>query len=166
MDTRRARRLASAASQAQVEMAHDIVVELETAFGQPFHQVNPAARRIHLGAGQQVGRAGFQTKTAMDTVEQQVVIDYVAQWSMSSRSRPRRILVRGVGGRFSISLLFPGGIHYSYPTKHPGLKIPAGSKAVFRRRISASAPAGGASKYSRQGLSGGAAASSRRWPRA
>jgi len=33
-----------------------------------------------------------------------------------------------------------------HPTKHPGLKIPAGSNAALRRRISVSAPSLGVSK--------------------
>ena len=50
VNARGARGFASAASEAQIEMAHGVVVEFEPAFGERLHQVDAAARRIHLGA--------------------------------------------------------------------------------------------------------------------
>src|SRR5208283_3124878 len=90
--------LATAASEAQIEMARRVVVEVDVAFGQRLHQIDSAARRVHLAPRYNVGRGS-----------------------------------RG---------------HQIPPTKHPGLKIPAGSKADLSRRISASAPPLGVSKNS------------------
>ena len=79
MNARGAGGLASAASQARVEMAHDVVVECHPPLRERLHQVDAPARRIHLGARQQVGRARLQAKPAMHAIEQEVVFDHVAR---------------------------------------------------------------------------------------
>src|SRR5271154_2227604 len=81
----------------------------------------------------------------MNTVEQQIVIADVA-----NRTRRR-------DGGFA---------HQIPPTKHPGLKTPAGSNAALSRRIRASAPPLGVSKNSSESRTAGAAAINRRLPRA
>src|ERR1039458_9853205 len=119
MNAGRAGGLATAASEAQIEMARRIVVELDAAFGDRLHQIDSAARRVHLASRYNVGRTSLGAKAAMNAFEQQVVVGDAAnriQWCDGSRG------------------------HQIPPTKHPGLKIPAGSKAALSRRISASAP--------------------------
>src|SRR5271166_5661772 len=70
VDAGGARRLASAASEAQVEMAHCVAVEFEAAFGERLHQVDAAARRIHLSARHDVSWARLEAESAVDAVEQ------------------------------------------------------------------------------------------------
>src|ERR1017187_1831923 len=145
MNTGRAGSLATASSEAQIEMARRIVVELDAAFGDRLHQIDSAARRVHLASRYNVGRTSLGAKAAMNAFEQQVVVGDAAnriQWCDGSRG------------------------HQIPPTKHPGLKIPAGSKVALSRRISASAPALGVSKNSSESRMAGAAAISRRLPRA
>src|SRR5271157_6282185 len=138
MNAGRAGGLATAASEAQIEMARRVVVEVDAAFGQRLHQIDSAARRVHLAPRYNVGRASLGAEAAMNAVEQQVVVGNAAnriRWCDGSRG------------------------HQIPPTKHPGLKIPAGSKADLSRRISASAPSLGVSKNSRELRISGAAAS-------
>src|SRR5271166_6535925 len=145
MNARRAGGLATAAAEAQIEMARGVVVELDVCLSERLHQIDSAARRVHLASRHDVGRAGLRAEPAMNAVEQQVVIGNVS-------NRTRRCHARFV--------------HQIRPTKHPGLKIPAGSKAALSRRMSASAPSLGVSKNSSELLIAGAAASNRRVPRA
>src|SRR5208282_5705413 len=137
--------LATAASEAQIEMARRVVVEVDAAFGQRLHQIDSAARRVHLASRYNVSRTSLGAKATMNAFEQQVVVGDAAH-------RIQRY-ERGRG-------------HQIPPTKHPGLKIPAGSKAALSRRISARAPALGVSKNSSESRMAGAAAISRRLPRA
>src|SRR5271163_167273 len=144
MNPGRAGGLASTASETQIKMARRVLVEIDAAFGDRLHQVDSAARRVHLASRYNVCRTGLGAEPAMHAVEQQVVVANVA-------NRIRRCDAwRG---------------HHIPPTKHPGLKIPAGSKAVFSRRISASAPSLGVSKNSSESRIAGSAARSRRFPR-
>src|SRR5208337_404214 len=118
-------------------MACRVVVEVDAAFGEQLHQIDSAARRAHLASRYNVGRTSLGAQPAMDAGEQQVVVGSAAnriQWSEGSLS------------------------HQMPPTKHPGLKIPAGSKAALSRRMSASAPALGVSKNSSVSRIAGAAA--------
>src|SRR5277367_152658 len=121
------------------------VVELDASFGERLHQIDSAAGRVHLASRHDVGRAGLRAKPAMNAVEQQVIVGDVP-----NRTRWRHARL----------------VHQIPPTKHPGLKIPAGSKAALSRRMSASAPSLGVSKNSSELRIAGAAASNRRVPRA
>src|SRR5260221_12049987 len=145
MDAGRAGGLAAAASEAQIEMASGIVVEIDAAFGDRLHQIDSAARRVHFASRHNVGRTSLGTQPAMNAVEQQLVVADVANGIRLCDLR------RG---------------HQIPPTKHPGLKIPAGSKAALTRRTSVSAPSFGVSKNCSEPRTPGAAASSRRLPRA
>src|SRR5208283_5431772 len=145
MNAGRAGGLATAASEAQIEMAGRVVVELDPALGERLHQIDSAARRVHLASRYNVRWTSLGAEPAMYAVEQQVVVADAA-----TRIRWRD------GGRG----------HQIPPTKHPGLKIPAGSKAALSRRISASAPSLGVSKNSSESRIAAAAAISRRLPRA
>src|SRR5258708_35043423 len=145
MNAGRAGGLASAASEAQIEMARRVVVEFDLAFSERLHQIDSAARRVHLASGYNVGRTCLGAESAMHAVEQQVVVADVAD------------RIRQCDARLG---------HQIPPTKHPGLKIPAGSKAAFNRRMSASAPSLGVSKNSSDSRIAGSAASRRRLPRA
>src|ERR1035437_4194411 len=127
MNAGRAGGLATAASEPQIERARRVVVEVDAPFGQRLHQIDSAARRVHLASRYNVGRTSLGAEPAMNAVERQVVVGDAA----------RRILWYQ-GGRG----------HQIPPTKHPGLKIPTGSKAALSRRIIASAPALGVSKNS------------------
>ena len=127
MDARGARGFASATAEAQIEVADRVVVEFEVAFGERLHQINAAARRIHLGARDDVGRARLEAEPAMNAVEQQLVVNHVANG------------LGGTGGKLG---------HQSAPTKHPGLKMFAGSKVPFSRFISLNTPGFGRSKNS------------------
>ena len=124
MHARGARGLASAASEAQIEMAHRVGIELEPALRERLHQIDTATRRIHLGARQRIGRARLEAEPAMHAIEEQLVIDDVA-----NRRDARELSAISIP-----------------PTKHPGLKIPAGSKLALSRRINLSAPSSGESK--------------------
>src|ERR1700683_2297118 len=145
MNARRAGGLATAAAEAQIKMARCVVVELDASFGDRLHQIDSAARRVHLASRHDVGRAGLRAEPAMNAVEEQVVVGDVS-------NRTRRCHDRLV--------------HQIPPTKHPGLKMPAGSKAALSRRMSASAPSLGVSKNTSELRMAGGAASSRRLPRA
>src|SRR5208283_37327 len=145
MNARRAGGLATAASEAQIKMTRDVVVELDASFGDRLHQIDSATRRVHLASRHDVGRARLSAEPAMNAVEEQVIVGDISY-------RTRRCHAR-LG-------------HQIPPTKHPGLKIPAGSKAALSRRMSASAPSLGVSKNSSELRISGAAASNRRVPRA
>ena len=71
--------LAAAASEAEIEMTDRVVVEIEAALGERLHQVDSAARGIHLGACDNVGGASLGAEAAMNAVEQQIVVSDVAQ---------------------------------------------------------------------------------------
>src|SRR5271155_3850214 len=146
MNARRAGGLATAAAEAQIKMARGVVVEHDASFGDRLHQIDSAARRVHLASRHDVGRARLRAKPAMNAVEEQVVVGDIS--NPTPRWRHARL------------------VHQIPPTKHPGLKIPAGSKAALSRRMSASAPSLGVSKNSRELRISGAAASNRRVPRA
>jgi hypothetical protein len=78
MDSRRTRGLASATTEAQIEMAGRFVVEFDTAFGERLHQVDSPAWRVHLASSRDVSWTGLGAKPAMNAVEQQFVIANVA----------------------------------------------------------------------------------------
>jgi hypothetical protein len=59
-------------------MPRHVVIELELALRKRFHQIDTAARRVHFRPRQHIRRASFQTKPAMDAVEQQLVFDNVS----------------------------------------------------------------------------------------
>ena len=79
VDAGRAGGLASAATEAQIEMARGIVVELDAAFGERLHQIDSAARRVHLASRHDVGRTGLGAESAVHAVEQQLVVANVAE---------------------------------------------------------------------------------------
>src|SRR5262249_43223959 len=54
------------AAQAAVEVADDRRVEARLRVGELLHEVDPAARRVHLLAPRDVGRAGRQAEAAVD----------------------------------------------------------------------------------------------------
>ena len=70
-------------------MARGVVVEFDAAFGERLHQIDSAARRIHLASRYDVGRTCLGAESAMDAVEQQVVVANVANRIRSVRpARP------------------------------------------------------------------------------
>src|SRR5271154_3261279 len=109
MNSRRAGSLATAAAEAQIQMARRVVVELDASVSERLHQIDSAARRVHLGSRHDVGRARLRAKPAMNAVEEQVIVGDISK--RTPRWRHARL------------------VHQIPPTKHPGLKIPAGSKA-------------------------------------
>src|SRR5262245_19430769 len=54
---------ASAAFKAEIEMAHCLTVEVQASFRQRLHQIDAAARGIHLSSCDYVGRARFQAQS-------------------------------------------------------------------------------------------------------
>ena len=62
-----------------------------------------------------VGRARLEAEPAVDAVEQQLVVNDIAQPAVMVRQSQ--------------------GSHQTPPTKHPALKTPAGSKVFFSRCI-------------------------------
>jgi hypothetical protein len=75
----RTRGFASAATEAQVEMTGGVVVEFDASFGERLHQVDATARRIHLASSCDVSWAGLGAKSAVNAVEQQIVVANVAK---------------------------------------------------------------------------------------
>ena len=68
-------RFAGTAVEAQLEVALDARRELEPTVGHGPHQIDAAARAVVLVAGLDVRRTGRRAQTAMDAVEQQVVVE-------------------------------------------------------------------------------------------
>src|SRR5713226_2689118 len=90
-------------------MAHRVVVELDLAFGERLHQVDPPTWRIHLGPRQHVGRARLEAEPAMDAVEQQLVIDDIAHGPCSGgRLAARRHCISSVFSGHRKKLLLSG----------------------------------------------------------
>jgi hypothetical protein len=81
MNARRAGGLATAASEAQIEMPRSVIVEFDAAFGQRFHQIDSAARRVHLASRYDVSWTSFGAESAMNAIEEQVVVTDVANRS-------------------------------------------------------------------------------------
>ena len=71
-DTGRARRHARHAAEAAVEVLDDRAVERDRAVEPRLHQLDAAARRVHLLAPEQVRRAGRQAEAAVDAVARQL----------------------------------------------------------------------------------------------
>src|SRR6266567_3876905 len=67
-NTRGARRLTSAAVEAQVHVPHETLAERQPAALDLDHLIDASARRIHLDAELAVGRASVQTKAAVDAL--------------------------------------------------------------------------------------------------
>src|SRR6266481_944195 len=88
-------------------MAYRVVVELDLAFGERLHQVDPPTRRIHLGTRQHVGRARLEAEPAMHAVEQELVIDDVAH-GLRMRERVMHLAEQFLGHRISSELLLSG----------------------------------------------------------
>ena len=123
---RRAGRLAGPAPEAQIEMARDVGRHPDGAVLQRLHEIDPPARRIHLGTELAVGRAGAQTEAAMDAVEKLLVLDEAAD-----------------GGRRHSA--------HMPPTNLPGLNRPLGSSIFLTPRIN-EMPGTSASQVSRRAL--------------
>ena len=63
-------------------MVDDVRVRVEAPLGQRLHLVDAPARRVHLGARQDVSGTSFEAQAAMDAIEEQFVIDHVADRSL------------------------------------------------------------------------------------
>jgi hypothetical protein len=68
----RARSHAGHAAEAAVEVLDDRVRELDRAVDEPAHQVDPAARRVHLLVPERIRRARRQAEAAVDAVGDQL----------------------------------------------------------------------------------------------
>ena len=78
MDAAGTGRFTSTAIKAQVEMVFDIGVERNAAIDDATHEVDAATGGVHLGTELDVSRASGGTQAAMDAVEEEFVIDLLA----------------------------------------------------------------------------------------
>src|SRR5262250_363853 len=114
-----ARRLAAAAPETEIEVTRERWGEPNPSLGGRAHEVDAAARRVHLLAQHSIGRALRQADAAVDAGAQ----------AFRGRS------VDGIEGA--------GGSHvHSPPAKRPRLRMPRGSNSALSRFITASAGSG------------------------
>src|SRR5262245_55990502 len=114
-----ARRLAAAAAETEIEVTGEGWGETNPSLGGRAHEIDAAARRVHLLAQHAIGRALRQTDAAVDTGAQ----------ALRGRS------VDGIEGA-------GGGHVQSPPAKRPRLRIPRGSNSALSRFITVSAGSG------------------------
>src|SRR5437016_357458 len=114
-DTRGARRLTSAAVEAQVHVPHETLAQRQPAALDLDHLINASTRRIHLDAELAVGRASVQTKAAVDALG--IIV-------------PLGLLSRPVAARRSRGRLWCGCLHRlrSHPRTAPARKSRWGPK--------------------------------------
>ena len=87
LDARRAGGHACHAAEAEVEVADDRRVERDRPVEVRLHQLDPAARRVHLLAPEQVRRAGGQAEAAVHAVARQRAEDVGRSAHASTRCR-------------------------------------------------------------------------------
>jgi predicted DNA-binding protein len=75
LNTRRASRFARPAIEAEIEVMANLRREIDAAIRQGSHEIDPAARTVHLGAQFDIRRARRKAKSAMNAVEEEFVID-------------------------------------------------------------------------------------------
>ena len=90
LDSRRARRLASAAVETQVDVPDKTLAQRQPSALHLDHLVDPAARRVHLDSQLAICRTTIQAKTAVNTLRIEL---------------PARRLAGTVGGRGGIGWL-------------------------------------------------------------
>src|SRR5207247_5933147 len=122
---RRARGLARATAETEVEVARVSLGDVEPALRDGAHQIDATARRVHLLAERAVGRTRRQADAAVHARANVV--------EGGRRGQP-------VGPRR----------HHSRPTKRPGLSTPRGSNSVLIARMAARAAAGTGPQGSRR----------------
>ena len=119
-------------------MADPLRVHVGLTVGREFHQIDAAARRVHLFVPEDIGRANGKTETAVNAL-----IDDFSRWRVMG--------VKGAGGgrnRFGIR-------HQMPPTKRPGFNVDLGSNCFFTARMSGSASPG-SPQASSAGMANGA----------
>src|SRR6266851_18325 len=112
---RRARGFARATTETEVEMALEGPAQLHPALGRRPHQVDAAARRVHLFAEHPVGRTLREADPAVHAL-------------------PDLVEVGSLGGA-------GGGRHQRPPTKRPGFSTRFASNSSFSARMRAKGPA-------------------------
>src|SRR6266446_200231 len=112
---RRARGFARATTETEVEMALEGPAQLHPALGRRPHQVDAAARRVHLFAEHPVGRTLREADPAVHAL-------------------PDLVEVGSLGGA-------RGGRHQRPPTKRPGFSTRFASNSSFSARMRAKGPA-------------------------
>ena len=117
LDPRRAGGDTGHAAEALVEVADHLVVH-GLALAADLHQVDPAARRVHLLAPEHVGRAGGQAEAAVDAVVDQLLLGRVMVVEGGQHPGPDLGRRGPRVGRLRSSSLLLG--HQMPPTNRPG----------------------------------------------
>src|SRR5262249_15346983 len=112
-------RFAAAAAEAEIEMTREGRSEAHPPLRGCAHQVDAAARRVHLFTEHAIGRTLRQANAAMDAGA-----ETLHGWSVDG--------IEGTGG----------GHAHSPPTKRPRFRLPRGSNSAWSRFITASAGSG------------------------
>src|SRR5262249_37782542 len=100
-----------------IEVAHEGLGHPHLSFRGELHQVDAAARRVHLFAPERVGGACGQAEAAVHAVSDELL-------------RGRVVLVEDAG----LATWFREGwrSHQIPPTNRPGLRMPTGSSSSLR----------------------------------